>query len=321
MLDEILVAAIAIIVIAGGSGGFWLLRGRKRSARTGGRPPLLGRRKDGVSTDAEDGAATFDRMRAAIQELLHGVSSSINGLLGDTTKYDSSLDKHRTSLEKMATIEDLQDLERVLLNEVKEVQTANEQYRRQLDDANAKVSVQQEELDLLQSAVGVDFLTEIPNRRALDERMEEMMSRAERYGNTFSLIVFDIDHFKAINDKHGHAGGDRILRAIAHLLNDHKRSSDFLARFGGEEFVLLLPETTLESAQRLAEKTRERVDASNFRFQKERVRVTLSAGVGELHPGRDTAEALFKRVDAALYLAKQEGRNRVNVAETPAPAE
>ena len=147
------------------------------------------------------------------------------------------------------------------------------------------------------------------------------MSRAERYGNTFSLIVFDIDHFKAINDKHGHAGGDRILRAIAHLLNDHKRSSDFLARFGGEEFVLLLPETTLESAQRLAEKTRERVNASNFRFQKEKVRVTLSAGVGELHPGRDTAEALFERVDAALYLAKQEGRNRVHVAETPAPAE
>ncbi len=314
MLDGVLFVAIAIFVIVGGSGGFWLLRGRKQCTRTGGG-------EKSVSKDAEDGAAAFERLRTVVQELLRGVSSSINGLLGDTTKYNSSLDKHRESLEKIATIEDLRELERVLLSEVKEVQSANEQYRRQLDDANAKVNVQQEELDRLQSAVGVDFLTEIPNRRALDDRMEEMMSRAERYGNTFSLIVFDIDHFKAINDAHGHPGGDRILRAIAHLLNDHKRSSDFLARYGGEEFVLLLPETTLDSAQRLAEKTRERMAASNFRFQNEKVRVTLSAGVGELHPGRDTAKALFERVDAALYQAKEEGRNRVKVAETPAPTE
>ena len=320
-MDGILVAAIAVIVIAGGSGGFWLYRSRKRSGRGNGGSPLAGRRGKSASTDAEDHAAAFDRMKTAIQDLLNGVSSSINGLLGDTTKYDSSLDNHRASLEKMATIEDLRELEKVLLSEVKEVQTSNEQYRRQLDNANAKVSEQQEELDRLQSAVGVDFLTEIPNRRALDDRTEEMMSRAERYGNTFSLIVFDIDHFKAINDMHGHSGGDRILRAVAHILNDHKRSSDFLARYGGEEFVLLLPETTLESAHRLAEKTRERVAASNFRFQKAKIRVTLSAGVGELHPGRDTAKMLFERVDAALYRAKQEGRNCVRVAETPAPAE
>lgn len=321
MMDGTLIAAVAILVIAGGAGGFWLLRSRRRSSGADGRSAAPGERADDASIEAGEHAAAFERMKTAIQDLLHGVSAIINGLLGDTSKYNSSLDRHRESLEKMATVEDLRELERVLLSEVKEVQQDNEHYRRQLNDANAKANEQQEELHRLQSAVGVDFLTEIPNRRGLDDRVEEMMSRAERYGNTFSLIVFDIDNFKAINDLHGHAGGDRILRAIAHLLNDHKRSSDFLARYGGEEFVLLLPETTLENAQRLAEKTRERVAASNFRFQREEVRVTLSAGVGELHPASDTAKTLFERVDAALYQAKQEGRNRVKVAETPAPPE
>ena len=143
-MDGILVAAIAVIVIAGGSGGFWLYRSRKRSGRGNVGSPLSGRRGKSASTDAEDHAAAFDRMKTAIQDLLNGVSSSINGLRCDTTKYDSSLDNQRASLEKMATIEDLRELEKVLLSEVKEVQTSNEQYRRQLDNANAKVSEQQE---------------------------------------------------------------------------------------------------------------------------------------------------------------------------------
>lgn len=320
-MGGILIASAVILVIVGGAAGFWLLRGRRRSSGTGGRSAAPAKKANDKARETEEHTAAFERMKTAIQDLLQGVSASINGLRGNTTKYNSSLDKHRESLEKMATIEDLRELERILLSEVKDVQTANERYRHQLDHANAKANEQQEELDRLQSAVGVDFLTEIPNRRALDDRVAEMMSRAERYGNTFSLIEFDIDHFKAINDSYGHTGGDRILRAIAHLLNDHKRSSDYLARYGGEEFVLLLPETNLENAERLAEKTRERVAASTFRFQDEKVRVTLSAGVGELHLAHDTAETLFERVDAALYQAKEEGRNRVMVAETPAPAE
>lgn len=314
-MDGVIVAAVAILVIGGGSVGAWFVR--SRGNRSG------ARRKSGRNGDAllETGehAAAHQRVRAAIQELLHGVAASIDGLRGNATKYNSSLQQHRESLENVATYEDLKELEKMLLSEVKNVQSANGQFRRQLDEANAKVADQQQELDRLQSVVGVDFLTEIPNRRALDERMGEMMGRAERYDNTFSLIVFDIDHFKVINDTHGHSAGDRVLRAIAHLLNEHKRSSDFLGRYGGEEFVLLLPETTLDNAQRLAEKTRERVAASSFQFQKHKIRVTLSAGVGELHAGHDTAKSFFERVDAALYRAKRSGRNRTEIAETPAP--
>ncbi len=318
-MDGTILATGAILVIAGCAGGFWYLRGRGAKSQSGSASSK--RQKSGAQGSPEEQTAALDRMKAAIQDLLQGVSSTIGHLRGHASKYDTSLQQHRQSLEKMATIEDLRDLERQLLSEVKSVQSANEQYRHQLDDANRKVDEQQEELGRLQSAVVMDFLTEVPNRRALDDRMEEMMGRAHRYGNTFSIIVFDIDHFKAINDTQGHAAGDRILKAVAHLLDSHKRSSDYLARYGGEEFVLLLPETTVDNAERLANKTRERVAEAKFSFQKEKVHVTLSAGVGELNLGKDTAQSLFERVDIALYQAKNQGRNCVVVAETPVPSE
>jgi diguanylate cyclase len=238
-------------------------------------------------------------------------------MTGDSTNYGRALEAHQESLERMATIEDLRELERRLLEQVKDVQSANDRYRRDLDAANLRVQEQQKDLERLQGSVGVDFLTELPNRQRLDEHLAELMSRAERYGQRFSMVLLDIDHFKDINDLHGHAAGDRVLRAIAQLLAENKRASDFLARYGGEEFVLLLPETTLDNAVALAGKLRERVSARNFQFQTQPIRLTLSAGVGEVTPGADTAESLFDRVDKALYEAKNEGRDRVRAAPSP----
>ena len=274
------------------------------------------RRNGGPQGSLEEQTAAQNRIRSALQDLLPGLAASLNGLSGNVSTYDSSLQEHRKSLEKMTTLHDFRELEKMLLLEVESVQSANNVFRSKLDKANAKVAEQRQELEQLQSAVSVDFLTEIPNRRALDDRMKEAMSLAKRHGTIFSLVLFDIDRFKAINDTHGHAAGDRVLRAIAHLFNDHKRTSDFLARFGGEEFVLLLPETSIEGAQRLAEKTRQRVAEANFQFQKQKIGVTISAGVGEIDPKNDTEETFFSRVDAALYHAKESGRNRVELAES-----
>ena len=110
-----------------------------------------------------------------------------------------------------------------------------------------------------------------------------------------------------------------MLRAVAQLLAEDKRASDFLARYGGEEFVLLLPQTALENAVKLAEKLCERIRARNFQFQTQPIRLTVSAGIGEVVTGLDTAESLFARVDKALYRAKNEGRDRICVSEAPAP--
>ena len=129
------------------------------------------------------------------------------------------------------------------------------------------------------------------------------------------LVMLEIDHFKAVNDKYGHLAGDRILRAVAKLLDEQKRSSDFLARYGGEEFALILPETTQDQAIKLAEKTRDKVGRSSFRFEGHTIKVKVSIGVGQVSTPDDTAKEFFGRVDAAMYRAKVGGRNRVELAK------
>ncbi len=312
MTWQVLFAAAVVVFVTAGAGGFW----RSRSRR-GPQTPAASQRTGALSS--EEQAVALERVKTAVHDLLTGVSGNLDAMQGNSHRYGRALEQHRESLERMATIEDLRELERRLLDQVKDVQGANDTYRRALDAANQKVAEQQKELVLLQQSAAIDFLTELPNRRQLDERMREEMGRAKRYSHRFSIVVFDLDHFKRVNDDFGHAAGDRVLRAMARLLDDQKRSSDFLARYGGEEFVLLLPETPLENAVRLAEKIRDRVRETEFQFQKSVVKVTLSAGVGEVSPEWDSAESLFDRVDAALYEAKREGRNRVCVAPSPSP--
>ncbi len=314
MFEDTLFAAGVVVLVASGAGGLFHLHRRSRRAASNVSPSSAA---DDQLT-AQDREAALERVRAAVDDLLSGVSGNLTAIEGDAHRYGRALAEHRESLERMATIDDLRDLEQRMLQQVKDVQGANDRYRRELDVANQKVVEQQKELERLHQAAAVDFLTELPNRRQLDERMREEMGRAKRYNQRFSLVVFDLDHFKRVNDDFGHAAGDRILRAIAQLMHEQKRSSDFLARYGGEEFVMLLPETPLENAVQLAEKIRARVREAEYQFQKRLVRITLSAGVGEVEPATDSPESLFDRVDAALYQAKREGRDRVCVVEAPA---
>jgi diguanylate cyclase len=307
--------AVVIVLVLGGAGGFWGLRSARLRGRTN-----AGSVDRADTLTAREREAALDLVKSAVHDLLHGVSGQLDTMQGDTSRYGRALQEHRDSLERTATIEDLRELEGRLLDQVKGVQGANDRYRRELDAANVTVAEQRKDLEQLHRAAGVDFLTELPNRRQLEERMREEMGRAKRYGQGFSVIVLDIDHFKRINDEHGHVAGDRVLRAIARRLFDEKRASDFLARYGGEEFVMLLPETPLENAVRLAEKICENIRGTQFRFQNQPVQITLSAGVGEVTPGADTAESLFERVDAALYRAKREGRNKVCASDAPAAA-
>jgi diguanylate cyclase len=124
-----------------------------------------------------------------------------------------------------------------------------------------------------------------------------------------SFSIWDIDLFKRINDSFGHDAGDRLLRGVADLIASNKRAEDFLARIGGEEFVLLLPVTTLEAASVVAEKLRHVIDGAAFRHHGEPVRVTISAGLTDFRAG-DTPASVYERADRALYQAKQQGRNR-----------
>jgi diguanylate cyclase (GGDEF)-like protein len=156
----------------------------------------------------------------------------------------------------------------------------------------------------------VDGLTQIYNKRYLHEALEREVIRARRHGRPLSCLMFDIDHFKGINDQFGHLAGDYALRELARLVQDRIRRDEVFARYGGEEFVIVLPETPLDGASALAESLRARVQEHPFIFQAERFPMTISVGCALLAQDRSAID-LIDRVDKKLYEAKRTGRNRV----------
>lgn len=156
----------------------------------------------------------------------------------------------------------------------------------------------------------VDGLTQIHNKRYLFEALDRELIRARRYDRQLSLLIFDIDFFKTINDQYGHLAGDHVLRELARIVQERIRRDEVFARYGGEEFVIVLPETPLAGGVALAENLRGRVETHPFAFQGERIPVTISVGCAMLAEERTAAE-LIQRADDKLYEAKRGGRNRV----------
>jgi diguanylate cyclase (GGDEF)-like protein len=163
----------------------------------------------------------------------------------------------------------------------------------------------------LQHASRQDALTGLLNRRAFDEALDAEVQRSRRMGEPFSVLMIDVDRFKAINDRHGHAAGDRALQHLATLLAGHMRDIDRVGRYGGEEFVVLLPATELSEAVITAERLRQDVQALPARWQEHPLALSISVGVAQWHGQGDSAPSLLARSDEALYRAKQAGRNCV----------
>lgn len=159
----------------------------------------------------------------------------------------------------------------------------------------------------------LDPLTGLPNRAAWSERVEREMLEWQAHGGHLAMAILDLDHFKRINDSYGHLAGDKVLKIVADQLRKRLRSRDFIARFGGEEFVLLLPQTSPAAAAQIAELLRATVEACPFHFKGERVVITTSIGLGAFRSG-ERGDQVLKRADAALYRAKESGRNRVEQA-------
>jgi two-component system cell cycle response regulator len=160
----------------------------------------------------------------------------------------------------------------------------------------------------------VDALTQTYNRRYFNEALEREYNRSVRYKRELSLLVFDIDHFKKINDVHGHVAGDHVLRLLAQEVKPKLRQQDIFARVGGEEFAVLLPEVNGEGALITAEKVRRIIESTAFTFEQAVIPCTVSIGVVTLGPHVASETALYQTADTALYQAKNTGRNRVVVA-------
>jgi polar amino acid transport system substrate-binding protein len=161
----------------------------------------------------------------------------------------------------------------------------------------------------LEQLSNTDTLTGIANRRSLNHALGKEIARAHRYQSTFSAIMLDVDHFKAINDNYGHCAGDHVLLKIANLIEDTTRANDLAGRWGGEEFLILCPETDQNGALQLAETLRKKIQSQDFGIK---LRITASLGVAEYRDSL-SQEELIKTVDAALYDAKKSGRNQVKL--------
>jgi len=161
-----------------------------------------------------------------------------------------------------------------------------------------------------------DSLTGVYNRRTLFDLGEKELSRARRTGASLSLLILDVDHFKRINDKHGHLGGDAVLQRFVEVVRGCLRQSDVLTRYGGEEFCILLPDVGVAGAKVVGERIRSTIEASTFFVGEVALKVTSSVGVAALPTGTQaTLSSLVARADQALYIAKRDGRNRVSVSK------
>jgi diguanylate cyclase (GGDEF)-like protein len=186
---------------------------------------------------------------------------------------------------------------------IQSLQASLEQREKELSVANAQLLVMS----------STDALTGVANRRSLEERLHDMWEHSQRLHEPLSLVMCDIDHFKHVNDDYGHQAGDAVLQQFAKLLQDEAREIDKVGRYGGEEFVLLLPGTVLDAAVTFAERIRERVEKYAFTFEDgQSLHRTMSCGVASWpHPRVGDQDALIKAADDALYVAKETGRNRV----------
>jgi diguanylate cyclase (GGDEF)-like protein len=169
----------------------------------------------------------------------------------------------------------------------------------------------------LQSLAAIDPLTGLYNRRQFETLARAELARCQRYMRPCSFLMIDIDHFKRVNDTFGHETGDWALKMVARTLASTSREADVVARFGGEEFVIMLPETTLGAATIAAQRIRWMVSANELTIGESKLSLTISLGVGEAKASSPSLEAVLRYADQALYEAKQTGRDRVCVAKRP----
>jgi len=197
----------------------------------------------------------------------------------------------------------------IVIHDQTPVQEAQYKLRKKIDEINSLKAELERYVKKIEQLSITDSLTKIYNRSKFESSLDYEIERSRRYGTPLSLIIFDIDHFKSINDTYGHLIGDSVLMEIANLIKNNIRSTDIFARWGGEEFVILAPNINKEQAKMLAEKIRKLIAHHRFKYVDH---VTVSLGVTEFMP-TDTKESFIKRADEALYLAKRKGRNRVEV--------
>ncbi len=265
----------------------------------------------------------LDARRRDIQELQAGLAQQVLDTIAQNQEFGVLLEVVLSELRQVGDVSELENLRWSLIREIEKLMSGHHELADKLDSTHHYLQVIEsdsrqltDELSRVRLLSLTDELTGLPNRRAFLRRLEDEVARVQRYGFPLTLALMDLDKFKEINDKYGHAGGDEVLRVYSKNILSIFRHHDLVARYGGEEFAVLLPNTESEGALRALTKVKNRCAETRWQSNGSVVSVpTFSAGLALYKPG-ETSTAFVERVDKALYRAKRLGRNRVEMDMT-----
>lgn len=261
--------------------------------------------------------------KAAMKGLMGGFIERLDGMAVSTGEYHDRISSYALALKEARSIADLNQLLQDVLQDTGRVQEQALQARdhlgnarREVEQAEQRIAELEQELRDVSGLIRTDPLTGALNRRGFEELIERELARAGRHDHPLALALIDLDDFHQTNAAHGHAGGDAVLRHLVAVCQLHLRSTDALARIGGDEFVLLLPETPAADSMSTLLRLQRSLAQRPLQLDQTRVPVHFSAGVAQWQAG-EPADALLRRADAALYAAKRVGKNRVQAADAP----
>jgi len=257
--------------------------------------------------------ATLEHAEKIVDETIHNVGNAVNTIKDSSASFSESIEHLTQDYDKVADSEELKDILGQVLTEAQGMVTQNQELERQLKESTEVMNALKVEMEAVLMEAYTDALTNLPNRKQFDLYSVEIVAKS-REDNTNTCIIFiDIDHFKSFNDTFGHQIGDQVLRLVANTFKQTLKGRDFVCRYGGEEFVVILPQTPVEGAVKIANILRETVASKeiiNKNTGDKLSRITISAGVAELKEN-DDIDNWVDRGDKALYEAKHNGRNCV----------
>jgi len=250
----------------------------------------------------------------AVGNIINFTQGAISRIEGDTQQYSDQLNSATQRLSATIGESGVESLLTTLLEETQVMYGASLKLRTELSEAHQKIEQMNQEFNRIRHESLTDPLTGLKNRRAFDKEIAQLCTSAQVAREPLSLLIVDIDHFKVINDTHGHVVGDGVIKRVAQWLTESVRGQDVVARFGGEEFVLILPMTSLAGAASVVENIRASIAKRTLRYGEKAIgKITISVGAAQMGHTEEV-ESLVNRADQMLYLAKREGRNRVALA-------
>lgn len=254
-----------------------------------------------------------DLIRNELRKILGAVIGNIDTTNKQYSASESQLEFINESLTPSLSGTEVEKIVNQVRHEVQILESTNTSFKDQLDQATDEINQLKDQLEQYRKEAIKDPLTRIDNRRGFEQKLQSAINKAYEDGTSLCLIIADIDHFKIINDTHGHLVGDNVLRMVAATMKESVKGRDSVARIGGEEFAIILPDTPLEGATKLADDMRisfEKYDLKKKKTGESLGKITLSFGVTEYKRGEVTDD-FVNRADKALYQSKNTGRNRI----------